>query len=597
LQLAILEAGIWLPLALLGILRGTLEGQLRPAWLALGSLALGLALMAGHPQTALHFSYLMVAYFIHRVVKGKMRFWRSAFALGLMMVGGYGLAMLQVLPAAEYTRLTTRADFGFEALSGGFPFSDLVQFVLPNVLTDWSPLYSGVGALALAILAVWRNEKPARFWAFVALGALGLSFGGNSIFFSVAYLVAPGFQLFRGQERAAFAVAHSVAILSGLGAVTLIRWTIDDYMAGKRFQSWLKWVAGGAWLLVAFVTVLSRTAERERFASLFAQVALMAVLLALTWAMFTWRWRDLSARGWQLGLVGLLVFDLFSNNVNAAFQPIPPSEQYASVLHNNLLINTAVQENSPYRTDGRLVLGWNYGALVGLEDIYGVSPLVLEPVYVYLEDMPQFRRHELLSVELVLTDWSELEVDSTILAQTEDQWGSLYVHKIDNPRPRALLMTDVVVIADDGQALGVVRDLGFDPRQTLILDREPGISLPDELSGEVGRAEVMLYQPERIVIETESETNAVLSVSEVDYPGWQTTVDGEPAEILRAYGGLRAVALEAGEHSVEMIYRPLSFRVGVIVSGLSALALLGLALWGLIWGRRRNGVQMPAEES
>lgn len=587
LQLAILETGIWLPLALLGILRGTDEGHLRPVWLALSALALGLALMAGHPQTALHFSYLVVAYFVHRAVTQRVPFWRSVGALALVMAGGYGLAMLQLLPAAEYTRYTTRADVGFEALAGGFPFSDLAQIVLPNVLTDWSPLYAGIAPLALAMLATWRNQKPARFWAIVALVALGLSFGGSSVFFSLAYLLAPGFQLFRGQERAAFAVAHSVAILAGLGTVTLIRWTIDEYMAGRRFQNWLKWAAGAAWLMVAVVLVLSRIAEREKFPVLFAQSALMAVLLTLTWALFAWRWRDLAAKGWQLALIGLLVFDLFSNDVNNAFQPIPPAEQYASVLPNNLLINTAVQQDSPYRVDGRLVLGWNYGSLVGLEDIYGVSPLVLAPIKTYLEDIPQFRRHELLSVELVLTDWSELETDSTILAQTEDQWGTLYLHQLDDPRPRALLMYDVAVM-DDQQAFDALRDLNFDPRQTLILDRAPGLRLPDEPPDEAGDAEVVRREPEHLVIRAETDANAVLSVSEVDYPGWQATVDGDPVDILRAYRGLRAIPLEAGAHTVEMVYRPLSFRVGLAISAASALALLAVALWGLI-RRRRKG--------
>ena len=60
-------------------------------------------------------------------------------------------------------------------------------------------------------------------------------------------------------------------------------------------------------------------------------------------------------------------------------------------------------------------------------------------------------------------------------------------------------------------------------------------------------------------------------------PGWQATVDGEPATVLRANLALRAVAVPAGEHLVEMRYRPRSVLVGAGFSGVATALLLGLA--------------------
>jgi len=74
-----------------------------------------------------------------------------------------------------------------------------------------------------------------------------------------------------------------------------------------------------------------------------------------------------------------------------------------------------------------------------------------------------------------------------------------------------------------------------------------------------------------------------LVLTDTFYPGWQATVDGEPAEILPADHAFRAVSLEAGEHTIRFEYRPLSFRVGAWVS-LGAGLLLAAALIG---GRRR----------
>ena len=50
------------------------------------------------------------------------------------------------------------------------------------------------------------------------------------------------------------------------------------------------------------------------------------------------------------------------------------------------------------------------------------------------------------------------------------------------------------------------------------------------------------------------------------YPGWQAVVDGERVELLCANYAFRAVSLDAGDHIVEMSYRPLSVYLGASVS-------------------------------
>jgi hypothetical protein len=62
------------------------------------------------------------------------------------------------------------------------------------------------------------------------------------------------------------------------------------------------------------------------------------------------------------------------------------------------------------------------------------------------------------------------------------------------------------------------------------------------------------------------------------YPGWRATVDGQPTEILRANYAFMALPLAAGEHQVVLRYRPASLMLGAIISGLSALAVIGLGM-------------------
>ncbi len=70
-------------------------------------------------------------------------------------------------------------------------------------------------------------------------------------------------------------------------------------------------------------------------------------------------------------------------------------------------------------------------------------------------------------------------------------------------------------------------------------------------------------------------------VSDMDYPGWELTVDGRAAEILRTNRAMRGVALPAGAHRLIFRYNPLSFRVGIALSLCGFAALAGLVVWAL----------------
>ena len=67
------------------------------------------------------------------------------------------------------------------------------------------------------------------------------------------------------------------------------------------------------------------------------------------------------------------------------------------------------------------------------------------------------------------------------------------------------------------------------------------------------------------------------------FPGWRAYVDGKRAPIVEAYGGVRGVVVEAGDHLVEMRYRPWSVLLG-------ALMTLAAALITIIVNRRSSSI-------
>lgn len=101
------------------------------------------------------------------------------------------------------------------------------------------------------------------------------------------------------------------------------------------------------------------------------------------------------------------------------------------------------------------------------------------------------------------------------------------------------------------------------------------------------RAEIVLYEPERVVIDTTLDSEGYLVLTDAWDPGWLVLVDGAPAPMTRADVIFRAVLLSEGSHRVEFLYRPRSFYFGAILSGIG-LALLGIALLATLLRRAQK---------
>jgi uncharacterized membrane protein YfhO len=81
----------------------------------------------------------------------------------------------------------------------------------------------------------------------------------------------------------------------------------------------------------------------------------------------------------------------------------------------------------------------------------------------------------------------------------------------------------------------------------------------------------------RFTLAAPAPTDAFLSVSENWYPDWHATVDGQPAQVVRAQSSLMAVPVPAGARVVELAFRSAAYRRGRVVT-LTLLASLTLLL-------------------
>jgi hypothetical protein len=155
----------------------------------------------------------------------------------------------------------------------------------------------------------------------------------------------------------------------------------------------------------------------------------------------------------------------------------------------------------------------------------------------------------------------------------------------------------------------------FDPSQEVFLEEEPkwegkpirGHHLPPRSSAgsgahqqgrpplrranDVGESPSGLYQKVEIISESNNRLrlrvgtteDSLLVLSDTYYPGWKVFVNGEATKICRANYTCRGVPLNAGAHSVEFVYDPISFKLG---AGMTFLGILGCIFFG--WAARRT---------
>ncbi len=590
LQLALLEAVSWGPLILLGVHGATAREQPRAAWLLISGLGLGLSVLAGHPQTNWFLGWLAAAFLAWRVYRRRWPW--TAFLTGgaLLALLAAALAAVQLLPAVEYLQHTTRLAYGFEARRNGFPIQDVIQIVFPRVLSVWSPLYAGIVGLILAAIALWERTRDRVFWGGAALFALLFSFGGNAALYGLLVNLWPGLNLFRGQERAAMVFALALSILAGQGACYLF--SLDPAQArGIRAALWrgllLLGVLTGFVTMVAFVLWLGETTGFD--ANRLGALAFSALVAWLAVAAMLWLLRAPGDRLRQGAVVALLVFDLFTvAGDNLLTEPVPPDRRLARPA----ILQVALDDPAvpPQRVDGQRGVLANYGTLWQIPDIRGISPLWLDGPYAVIgQTFPNPLAWELFAVRYVFTDWQELPVPSTVIAQGADAYGPINAHLLADPRPFALLMDDVWRVDGDANARAVLAEPGLNPRRTIVLDVGGGVALPEVLRAN-GTAMVTSFTPESITIAVRDNPDpAVLSLALPHYPGWQAFVDGQPAPLLRAYGALSALVLPGGVAEVRLVYDPWTFKAGALISVVSWLGLALAGLWQFWRWRRREG--------
>ena len=121
---------------------------------------------------------------------------------------------------------------------------------------------------------------------------------------------------------------------------------------------------------------------------------------------------------------------------------------------------------------------------------------------------------------------------------------------------------------------------GLDPTEKAIVDKKFESVVQSLPSDSTATIELVAYEPNYLKYEVNSDKGGTVIFSEIYYPGWKSTIDGQEVAHGRANYILRAMNVPAGQHVVEFRFDPTSLHVteNIAFVALGLLALLAIVV-------------------
>jgi hypothetical protein len=167
---------------------------------------------------------------------------------------------------------------------------------------------------------------------------------------------------------------------------------------------------------------------------------------------------------------------------------------------------------------------------------------------------------------------------SSYITETEIPGGFLYT--TSKALPRFFLVHRTQEAKNLAESVRLLKQPSWQPAQSAIVE---GYTALPETPGDasldtVDNVSILSYRRNSVALQIHSTQNAFLASSEVNYPGWQAAVDGQPASIYNTNVAFRGLPLKAGVHKVEFTFRPMIVMWSGLVSLASWLALAAAAV-------------------
>ena len=510
----------WLPIVMLCAIY-TFETQKWPYAVFTGTAA-GVAILAGHFQTAVFLLFTVCAYFAFDIgaewYRKRNIAWNKALLFICVGATAFLISAVQLLPTFELTEQSQRAAISLElAQTESLNLQSMRGLVTPNYHNaaygaysgPWDRtqnyLFLGITTLAFAlvcVLLVRRIGKPiVWFLISLALVALLYAFGKYGFLHQYFYLL-PLFNKMRAPSNMIIVFDFAVIVCAGIGLAALVR----AFPKAKLFALCAVAVVGAELLPYAITTDLLYARKEP------------STIFAKPWIVQT---------------------------VEQEYRELEPISRFRL-----------------YRVPE---LDRNLAQVFGIDDFSGYNPLALQRQAAYEDAM--VKNPSL--IDLGSIKYLPCEYISS-RAPTLKKEGNLCIN--EGYLPRAFLADAYVVAGSSAEAL--LRIAQEDVRRTLVLEKYPAFE-QSTLPLEGGVVAQENNDPNEMRLTVTANKQALLFVNQTYYPGWTAFVDGNAEEVLRADHLFQAVRVPAGTHEVRLRYASPPLKQGIILSIIGVILFIG----------------------
>jgi len=587
-----LHGAMWIPLVFLFFHRA-LERKGREGWVNAGWCggAAGLALLSGHHQAPMYILLAWGGVGVYEAWARRGERWRVAGLMAAVAVMALLVGAFQLLPAWEYgrhayrwidmpqpVRMQDTVSYFAQYNLGIFPLSFLgTLFPKAHLTTDPFLGFVCVSLALFAVAAGWER-RAVRLYAMVALVAAAYTAGYYSLVHGLAYAVTPFLDKARSPGHAIFVFQFAALTLAAQG--------IDLWFGSRQGEAWrgriLKGLAATgllAWALL-FWLYLNLKFEINPGDHVILSSIVAWVLAAVLYGVYRGHLAE-SAGRWGVAL--LVLFEMsITSYFFFAHRDDPKRAVYLKKLREPAaLMNYLKTQPRPFRFDvsSREEFPANLGDWEGVESSTGYLASVSDRLYDFFGwDWTKATRT--LNTVYTIAKAPSRPQQQEVFADATG-WK---IYQNQDALPRVWMLHQARQAPDWQQAGQMFRAAGFDPRQETILVGEAAPALDG--CATPGEAGLNWHGLHRMQAWTSAPCAGMLIFAEPYFPGWEARVDGRPARILAAFGTLRGVAVPAGNHTVELRYRPRTVYGGAALSALGVLICAGLALARRRWASR-----------
>lgn len=618
-------AGAWLPWVIwavtvtIGAPVKHLEGVKKPLYLL--AIVVTFQLFAGHAQLTF---YTLVLAGLWAILAGWINNrWKGVFLAGIQFTGMALVAVLisgiQLAPTFEYLQQSQRAeavDIDAALTYSFWPwrFVTLIApdfFGNPGIGNYWGyanywedAIYIGVWPLIFSFLSIrsflkikkksdsYKKLRP-FLWLIIAVGSI-FALGKNTPIYTFLYDNFPTFDMFNAPSRWMVWVVFGLAILAAS--------EYDEFCEtltykGKNIQ---RIIVFGIALIIGVLVGRTILPEVEvTFIDAFVVSGVILVAGGLLLLFQKKKTGPIRAQIYSIGFFVLMIVDLVGAGIN--LNPTVTADYYSTIANNGNAFPDVgriyISKNDENRikferffrfSDLRSLEGWgslrsvhlpNLNIIDGIQMVNNFDPFVPDRFAEWMNYLDTLvdteRKAWLAAVNTVY--WEQRDIQSSLGISTIG---------INYPAGRAQWYGCAITPRDADDALRLVaNEFVKDSSVRKAVIEGLDISTINCIADSKATMIFTAISQEQIVIEVSADKDGWLILADTNFPGWIASIDQQQTQIYQANYLLRGIRVEAGEHEIRFIYRPVSLIIGAFMT---FVGIMVIVIWRVFdWKKRK----------